>query len=265
MKPYNALFRLFFDVQDGAAVTLEKGAVYHVRPEDSFALTGYYCTNTAKKDENPEGRRSAALFLKDRRDIVIDGNGATVLVHGKMTPFLFDRCENVTVKNLTVDYACPTMTEFTVESSENGVCDLRFLPECRFRAEGDRLFFRGEDGPDGRPYWEDESNGRYRFAKVWDPVSATCREYDKNGLTFTHVRQTGTHTARVTFADKAAAPAPGQTVQTRNIVRDQTGALFRRCKNLRFENLRVKFMHGLGMVAQFCENVGYYGCDFTPG
>ena len=53
-------------------------------------------------------------------------------------------------------------------------------------------------------------------------------------------------------------------MQSRNIVRDHTGSLFNRCKNLRFENLRIKFMHGLGMVCQFCENVSYENCDFTP-
>ena len=40
--------------------------------------------------------------------------GAEILIHGKMTPILMDRCENITVKNLVIDYAAPTMTEFTV-------------------------------------------------------------------------------------------------------------------------------------------------------
>ena len=261
----NALSSLFTQIRDGETVTLQKGAVYHVRPEDSYALTGYYCTNTARKAENPNGDRSVAVFMKDRRNVTVDGNGATVLVHGKMTPFLFDRCVNVTVKDLTVDYACPTMTEFTVAENADGVCVLRFLPECRFRVQGNRLFFCGEDAPDGVPYWEDESCGDRRFAKVYDPVSDTCREYDKNQLTFSSIEQIGAHELRVTFADRTAAPAAGQTVQTRSIVRDQTGALFQRCRDLRFEGLRVKFMHGLGMVSQFCENVSYRGCDFTPG
>lgn len=264
-KRLNDLSRLFLRIRDGETVTLEKDAVYQVRPEDSFALTGYYCTNTAKKAENPNGNRSVAVYLKDLRDVAVDGNGATVLVHGKMTPLLFDKCENVTVRNLTVDYACPTMTEFTVLHSENGVCDLRFLPECRFRVEENHLFFRGEDAPDGTPYWEDESCGSYRYAKIYDPVCDVCREFNKNLLKFTSIEQTGEHTVRVTLADKTAPLVSGRTVQTRNIIRDQTGALFQRCKDLRFENLRVKFMHGLGMVAQFCENVRFTDCDFTPG
>ena len=40
--------------------------------------------------------------------------------------------------------------------------------------------------------------------------------------------------------------------------------MFERCKNLTFEKLRVKFMHGLGMVNQFSENITFRSCDFTP-
>ena len=54
----------------------------------------------------------------EKKNITIDGNGSTVLVHGKMTPILLDRCENITIKNLIIDYACPTMSEFKVLKSE---------------------------------------------------------------------------------------------------------------------------------------------------
>ena len=261
----NELCERLLCVKNGDTITLERNAVYHVKPEDSFALTGYYCTNTANQQENPNGSRSAALFLKERSHVTIDGNGATVMIHGKMTPFLFDRCEDITVKNLTVDYACPTMTEFTVLKNEKGVCELRFAPQARFRTEGCHLFFCGETADNGQPYWENESNGAKRYAKVYDPTSDTFLDFDKNKLTFTAIETIDERTLRVTLADRSVGLKPGQTVQTRSIVRDQSGALFQRCNNLRFENLRVKFMHGLGMVAQFCDTVGYFNCDFTPG
>lgn len=264
-RSLNELSLLFFAAQSGDTITLKKGAVYHVRPEDSFALTGYYCTNSAKKEENPNGFRSTALYLKEKRNITVDGNGATVMVHGKMTPFLLDGCENITIKNLTVDYACPTMTEFTVLKNEKGVCELCFAPRARFRTQGCHLFFCGETADNGQPYWENESNGAKRYAKVYDPTSDSFLDFDKNKLTFTALEEIDGRTLRVTFADRNVGLKPGQTVQTRSIVRDQVGALFQRCKRLRFENLRVKFMHGLGMVAQFCDTVDFCGCDFTPG
>ncbi len=260
----NELCNIFVNIRDGETVTLEENKVYDVRQDDSFSLTGYFCTNTAKKHENPDGTRFVAVYLKDKKNITIDGNGATILVHGKMTPFLFDRCENITVKNLCVDYACPTMTEFTVLSNNDGVCDIRINPDCLFRVDGNELYWRGENGADGQPYWENKSNVQGRYVKVYDPETRMCRDFNRNDLTFDNIEVLDEYTLRLTLANKEADFKPGNIFQTRSIVRDQTGSLFNRSKNLRFENLRVMFMHGLGMVSQFCENVTFTNCDFTP-
>ncbi len=264
MKKINELCRLFSDVNNGEILTLEKNKIYHIRHEDSFVFEGFFCTNTAKKHENPNGLRRTAMYLKNKKNIIVDGNGSTVIVHGKMTPFLFENCENITVKNLTVDYACPTMAEFKVLSNENGVCIIKINPECLFRIEGNNLIWQGENGDDGVPYWEDSYIGNRRHIKVFDPVKEKCRDFRRDDLEFEKIEQIDNFTLRVRLKNKGADFTEGCIFQTRNIVRDQTGAYFNRCKNLCFENLRIKFMHGLGMVSQFCENVTYRNCDFTP-
>ncbi|MBQ2974257.1 MAG: hypothetical protein IJE19_07865 [Clostridia bacterium] len=260
----NELSKFFLNVKDGDAVTLEKDKTYHVRQDDSFEFEGYYCTNTAKQHENPNGLRRVALFLKNKKNVSIDGNGAKIIVHGKMTPFLFDECENITVRNLSVDYACPTMAEFRVVSENNGTYELKINPECLFRIEGDNLIWQGENGFDGKPYWEDSYIGNRRHIKVYDPSTETISDFRRDDLPFETIEQIDETTLRVTMKNKDVTLPVGCILQTRNIVRDQTGSLFQRCKNLTFENLRIKFMHGLGMVSQFCENVTYRNCDFTP-
>ena len=69
---------------------------------------------------------------------------------------------------------------------------------------------------------------------------------------------------KVRLKNKNVDLPSGSIIQSRSIVRDRTGSFFERCKNLVFENCRVMFMHGLGMVSQFCENVTFKNCDFTP-
>ena len=246
-------------------MTLERGKIYHVSPEDSFVLAGYYCSNSAKKNENPDGIRYSALYLKNKRNVTIDGNGATVMIHGKMTPFLFDACENITVKNLTVDHACPTMTEFTILSNDHGVCEIRFHPDCRFRVEGNRLYFCGENDSAGKPYWEYPAEGGYRFTKQYNPANGIALDFYNGQLVFDAIEPLDAHTLRVTCKDRDIQLHPGHVIQTRNIVRDQVGGLAQRCKDLHYEALRIKFMHGLGMVHQFCENVTFMNCDMTPG
>ena len=260
----NELSSIFIDIHDGETVVLEN-RTYHVRQDDSFLKKGYFCTNTAKLHENPDGTRYSAVFLKDRKNITIDGNGAEILIHGKMTPLLFDRCENITVKNLKIDYACPTMTEFTVLSNDNGNVVIRINDECLFRKDGNDLVWMGETGADGKPYWENYHTAQGRYAKVYNPDTEMCHDFNRNDLAFENLTQLDKQTLSGTLKNRDAKLPAGSIVQTRSIVRDQVGSLFNRCKNLEFLNLRVKFMHGLGMVSQFCENVKFTGCDFTPG
>ncbi len=259
----NELSSIFLDINDGDKIVLEN-KTYHVRQDDSFFKTEYFCSNTAKRHENPDGTRFSAIFLKDKKNITIDGNGAGIIVHGKMTPLLFDRCENIKVQNLTIDYACPTMTEFTVISNNNGKIVIRINDDCLFRTEGNDIIWQGKNGADGKPYWENYHTVQGRYVKVYNPVTEMCHDFNRNDLAFETLEQIDDHTLTGTLKNKSADLPTGSIVQTRSIVRDQVGSLFNRCKNLEFLNLRVKFMHGLGMVSQFCENVRFADCDFTP-
>lgn len=260
----NEFSELFLNINDGENVILNKGEVYHVRQDDSFELKGFYCSNTAKHHENPGGLRHTAVYLNGKKDIVIDGNGATLMVHGKMTPMLFYRCENITVKNLVVDYACPTMTEFKVLSNNGGDCVIEIGSECLYRIEDNNLIWHGEKGADGNCYWEDSYIGNRRYNKVYNPETEMCSDFRRDDLEFELIEEISPGKLHCVLKKKDAKLPSGSVFQTRNIIRDQTGSMFERCKNLRFENLRVKFMHGLGMVSQFCENVAFVNCDFTP-
>ncbi|MBQ4604377.1 MAG: hypothetical protein IJB16_07220, partial [Clostridia bacterium] len=172
----NELSKLFQSIKDGDNLILKKNKTYHVRQDDSFELEGYYCSNTAKKHENPNGLRRTAMFLGNKKNIVIDGNDASVIVHGKMTPIIFDCCENITVRNLTIDYACPTMAEFKVVSYEKGEYILKINAECLFRVEDNSLIWQGENDKNGNPYWEDCYNSNKRYIKVFDPVTEKCSD-----------------------------------------------------------------------------------------
>lgn len=260
----NELSILFNSIKNDEKINLKENYIYDVKQDDSFSLTGYFCTNTARKIENRNGQRNVAVYLNNKKNIVIDGNGATIMIHGKMTPFLFDSCENITVKNLVVDYYCPTMTEFTVLENNNGLCKIKINGECLYEVKRNNLIFKGETGLNGKPYWKHGYVANKRHYKLLDPETKLFRDFSRKDMEFTFIKDLGNNILQCELKNKEVYLPENSIIQTRSIVRDQTGALFNRCKNLYFENLRVKFMHGLGMVSQFCENVSYINCDFTP-
>lgn len=226
----NELSELFFKINDNETIVLEKNKVYDVRQDDSFCLTGYYCSNTAKKDENSDGTRYTAIFLKDKKNITIDGNGACVLVHGKMTPVLLDHCENVTVKNLVIDYACPTMSEFYVLSAENGVCEIKINEDCLYTIRDNELFWIGENDKEGNPYWIDSYHGNKRHIKVFDKETYETRDFSRADLNFIKIEELGNNVLRVHFKNPEKTFKAGTTIQTRNIIRDQVGSFLKDVK-----------------------------------
>ncbi len=260
----NELCNLILNLKNGEALTLEKDRAYHICQDDSFTLEGYFCSNTAKKDENPTGKRFTGIFLKDMKDIVIDGNGAKILIHGKMTPILLDRCENITIKNLEIDYARPTMSEFTVISGANDKYNIKINDECLFEIEDNTLYWLGEKDKNGEYYWRDTNSGAKRYIKRYDPETKLSYDFNRDDLNFEKIEQIDSTTLEVTLINKNINIPVGSVFQSRTITRDQTAGLIERCKNIKLENLRVKFMHGLGIVSQYSENITYYNCDLTP-
>lgn len=78
-----ALARAFSSIQNGGVLKLDPGKNYFVETKDGipsyFVLDGY-------------------------KNATIDGQGATLIFTRGNTPFLLQNCENVTLKNLKVDY-----------------------------------------------------------------------------------------------------------------------------------------------------------------
>jgi hypothetical protein len=57
---------------------------------------------------------------------------------------------------------------------------------------------------------------------------------------------------------------PGNILTVRDGIRDQVGAFMQHCRNVRLENINMRYMHGLGIVAQFCENLNYSHIQVMP-
>ena len=139
------LIKQISEIKDGETLTLESGKIYSVWQCDCKKRNGYYFSNMASWEENPDGMHRAGVYLKDKKDVTIDGNGATLLVHGVITPILFDGCENITLKNLTVDYKRPTMSEFFVEKRTDDGRYVIYIPEeFSYEIKGGKLVWVGE-------------------------------------------------------------------------------------------------------------------------
>lgn len=266
---FKKLCDIFADVKDGDTVVLDKDYTYDVWQDDCLRLTGYHCSNTATFEENPFGERPSVLHLKGLKNVIVDGNGATILCHGIFTPIVVDDCENVTFKNLSFDYARPTMSETFVKSCENGVYTLEFSPETLFEVDGDQIYFVGEKGLDGKPYFKFPYKSNNMLSMQLDDRRLTMlRGSVGDGRpsipTLKNVKQIGDRTITAELKNSDDELKVGSIIQTRSIIRDQVGGLFQRSKNVVLKDCHFYAMHGFGIMFQFVENATMDGVKCMP-
>ena len=85
--------------------------IYHITSTDTVTVSDprYVALRANEEAEFP-----VFLFLQNKRNITIDFGGATLVMHGKIQPFLIDRCENISIRNCKVTFDRPMYTEGTL-------------------------------------------------------------------------------------------------------------------------------------------------------
>jgi hypothetical protein len=176
------------------------------------------------------------------------------MYHGKMTMLACIECENIRIVNVNADYVRPTVSEMTVEVSGPSFLEVLVHPDSRYVIEDGKLFWTGEgwrhrDGP--AQLFDPAANRTWR---VPNPVAAAARAEER-----------GPGRLRLHY-DGLSVPAAqaGQVFQMRDGIRDQVGAFLCRSRNIVWKNVGMHFMHGLGIVGQFCENLLFERLTLAP-
>lgn len=269
-KVMNELSEIFKAAQDGDCITLEN-KIYEIAPEDSFHLKDFFFSNTAKYEENPDGERFCAIYLNGKSNITIDGNGAKVMIHGKMTPFIFSQCRSIVMKNICFDHYRPTMSEFTVADSAPGYAKIHIDNEYIYRTDGNTLYWCGDNSKNSEPYWEIPYKGKGVLTNAFNPSTQViddmvCGEGDSWGgfPDIAELKELCRGVLQVYFRDRNRHMPVGTVAQTRSIKRVQTGGTIDRCSDVTLENLRIMSMNCFGILAQNSRNILYNGLDCTP-
>lgn len=89
-----------------------------------------------------------AFFLQGLRNVVLDFGGAVLRLRGRIQPFLLDECENVTIRNVTVEYERSLFTELDVVRNTRDTLVVRQKKKFPCRVENGHFIPFGEDYED---------------------------------------------------------------------------------------------------------------------
>ena len=210
-----------------------------------------------------------AFFIRRKKNIVLDFNGAVLRLHGRIQPFIIDECENVTIKNVTVEYARSPFTELRIEDVSNGYMRLKTLQNFPCRVENGLLIPYGED-------WENKDlNKGNMFMQAFDSSSGEGRgllvcvigeniEESTTPPAFVHKYNVSGEKDEVIL--KGNFPEywdSSMTVALAHEGRDISSVQICRSENIHIENYRILNGQGMGILGMYSKDIYISGLKLT--
>lgn len=215
----------------------------------------YYESNT---DVIP--LRKCPMLLEDINNCTVDFNGAELVFHDKMQPITIDHCNNIRVKNCSIDWDIPLTAEAQVMAVTDDYIDISIdVLQFPYVIENGKLFFVGEGWKSKLWDWgvmEFEKDTKFIAAKTGDESAlGDYSKYIASELHYGLVRLSNHFTRK---------PALGNYLVLRHSGRDHAGAFIVDSKNVSFENINLYQTGGLGMLAQYSENLLFKNVNVVP-
>ncbi|SIN94804.1 right-handed parallel beta-helix repeat-containing protein [Chitinophaga niabensis] len=235
----------------GATLYFPEGR-YDFWPEKAAVRT-YFITNTSSETECPSKDKTMGILLEGMKDLTIEGNRSIFMFHGKMVNLAMDRCKNIRLQNVEMDAERPGMSEMTLLTVSPEEVTAAVHPDSRFTILHNKL------------YWYGEGWTLQHFHAV---VADTAKGIGKR----THWEPFGKAGAelispfRIKFKGKFDLKEwhPGEIVSVRDPIRDRVGIFINRSAGISFANVRIRYMHGLGVVSQFSEDLSFDSLQVAP-
>lgn len=223
---------------------------------ENCSKADYFVSNTTDENEWPDKTKYIGIRLEGAEDVTIAGEGALMMMHGRMTPIVIDNCRGVTVEGLTVDFERPGGFEFTYVDAVDGYVTVKVHPDTHY----DIL-------PNGHVAFVAEGFSTVGFpmrCMLYDPVT----EYytfsgDWKVLRDCPVEEVRPGLLRFKTPD-GFKPAVGTSINLRDVIRDELGAFVSESRDIRFSDVTMHYMHGMGFVNQYSRNLTFERIKCEP-
>ena len=225
---------------EGKPVTLkfEKG-VYNFHTEGA-SQKEYYISNHDQPNPKPVG-----LALENWEDLTLDGGGADFIFYGRMLPLSLVNSTRTTLKNFSIDFKEPHITQIEIVECGEGGMTFRIESFAKARVGENGHFECYGEGWVNYPQTGIAFDGKtrhvvYKTSDLWCPTNDT-KQIDERTFHAPHW--------------KDARLVPGTKVAMRNYERPAPGIFLADNKDTRLENVTVHYAEGMGLLAQLCENI----------
>jgi hypothetical protein len=214
---------------------------------DNITRRKYNISNT---NSQPDSLKAIGILLEGAKHFKVSGPGAEIICRGKMIEVCIDSCEDITLSGLSFDYRRPTVSEFRIVEVREDYIDLQIHKDSKYRIEDGNIIWYGEGWTSHTRILGQELNLETNdVRRLWNPIEGMQFEEIQPRL----VRARGEHRVK-----------KDHIYQLRETFRDYAAVFTRRSKNISWKNVNFYFLHGMGLVSQFSENLTYDAVSIAP-
>ena len=237
----------------GQDVTIKLGGgTYHLHRNQATPLK-YYISNTMSWNSGTANIKNIGILLKDAKRITIEGEGAKFITHGEITSIVIDNCEDIVLKNFSIDATDPSVTEMTVESISGNNVIYKVHPTSNYQISGTTLKWTGEYG------WSFTGGP----VQLYDPVQDITWRSGAPTDGLLSINDLGSKRININYSSTPSVKV-GWTYQMRDGVRDQVTGFILKSKNIVYDHVNLNFLGNFGVVCQYSENLSFINCRFAP-
>jgi hypothetical protein len=207
------------------------------------------CYNISNNNEEPDVPKHVGVLIEGSRHVVVSGPGARLVCRAKMIVVCIDDSENVTIRDLAVDYHRPTVSEFNITSVNEDSADIAVHPDSHYTVTDGAITWQGEGWRYATGLAQELIPETGRIWRLKDPLVDMRIEEIEPGV----IRAHGTH-----------AMTAGRVFQLRDTYRDCVGMFVRRSRGVTFDALQLFYLHGMGIVGQLSEDITLNKVSIAP-
>lgn len=237
--------------ENPVVVTFEPG-VYHWQAE-GLNEEKMMISNT---NDAPDMPKRVMLDFHGAKHVRVLGENALLLCRGRMMEIHMEECEHITFEGLAIDYARPTVSEYTVLESGEKEAIFRIHKDSKYRIDNGKLIWVG-DG------WEEEARNGFVQQYTEKPLHVFNAGGNK-GL-WGHVTELAPGKIKMEFGDKKNPGfVKGATYQFRHVRREYASVFCNKSAHIAYKGVSFHFMHGMGVLSQFSHDLSFKGVTVAP-
>lgn len=205
--------------------------------------------------------RYCPILFENIKNLNVDCGGSDFIFHGRMQPFTIDKCTDIAIRNVNIDWDIPMTAQAQIMAVTDDYIDLEInVLESPYIIENGKMIFVGEGWKSKmRPFgiMEFDKDSRLIPQGTGDdtPLGANYEDYTLTELKYGLVRW------NYHFKRK---PAVGNYFILRHSARDHSAVFVIESKNVILEKLNIYQNAGLGVLAQYSENLIMKSINCVP-